>query len=108
MIDNASLLVAIAFSSAALMIAMLINWLNARNDSYLINWATNMAFVIASPAVLGLRNDRYDIPLQITVFSPLLTGMALIQLGIYRLLGYSGPATVLLNVWCAMFMASSG
>ncbi len=134
MIDNATLLVAIAFSGVALMVALLVSWLNARNDNYLINWTIGMGFVVVALAVLGLRNGRYDIPLQMAAFSSLLVGMALIHLGTYRfstahqrraptfwlglaslvsmnfvfLLGYSGPATVLLNGWCAVFMASSG
>ncbi|MGV8830985.1 MAG: GGDEF domain-containing protein [Devosia sp.] len=133
MIDNATLLTAIAFSSAALMLAMLISWLNTRSDSYLVSWAMGMALIVVSLAVLGLRNGRYDIALQITAFAPLIAGMALVQLGAYRfatssnrlapslwlgfialssmtlvfLLGFSGPATVILNAWCALFMALS-
>jgi diguanylate cyclase (GGDEF)-like protein len=133
-IDNATLLIAIAFSSAALMIALLISWLNAREDSYLMSWAAGMAFVVVALAVLGLRDGRYDTAIQIGAFSPLLSGMALIHLGSFQfatasqrrtptlllwlaamfstnltfVLGWSGPATALLNIWCAVFIALSG
>ena len=119
MIDNPTLLTAIAFSSAALMVALVISWLNARSDSYLATWAAGMACVVVALCVLGLRGDRYDIALQVAAFSPLLAGMALIYLGTYRfssgdnrlaptlwlgataigtmnlafVLGFSGPAT---------------
>ncbi|WDQ99342.1 hypothetical protein PSC71_00570 [Devosia sp. J2-20] len=134
MIDNATLLIAIAFSSAALMIALLISWLNAREDNYLMSWAAGMAFVVVALAVLGLRDGRYDTAIQIGAFSPLLSGMALIHLGSFQfatasqrrtptlllwlaamfstnltfVLGWSGPATALLNIWCAVFIALSG
>lgn len=133
MIDNPTLMTAIAFSSAALMLALSISWFNARSDSYLVSWAAGMGFVVVSQTVLALRDGRYDTTLQICQYSPLITGMALIYLGTYRfstgskrlwpalwlwfaamasmnlafLLGFSAPATALLNAWCALFMASS-
>ena len=90
--------------------------------------------MVVALCVLGLRGDRYDIALQVAAFSPLLAGMALIYLGTYRfssgdnrlaptlwlgataigtmnlafVLGFSGPATILLNLWCALFLGLSG
>ena len=48
MIDNGTLMIAIAFSSGALMLTLLLSWLNARQDGYLISWAAGMAFVVPS------------------------------------------------------------
>ena len=134
MIDNATLLIAIAFSSAALMLALFISWLNTRGDSYLINWATGMACVVVGLTVLGLGHGPQNLAIQLGAFSPLISGMALICVGTLQfaapakrlttiiwlwaaamismnlafLLGFSGPGTGLLNLWCALFMALSG
>ena len=134
MIDNDTLLIAIAFSSAALMLALLISWLNTRRDSYLISWAAGMGCVVVALATLGLGGGPRNLTLQIGAFSPLISGMALITLGTFQfgtgdarrtnmfwlwaaavasmnlafVLGWSGPGTALLNIWCALFMALSG
>ena len=133
-IDNNTLLIAIAFSSAALMLALLISWSNTRGDRYLISWAAGMACVVVALTTLGLGDGPRTLPLQIGGFSPLITGMALITLGTFQfatggarqssiiwlwavalvsmnlayLLGWSGPGTVLLNIGCALFMGLSG
>tara|TARA_R110002020_G_scaffold36822_1_gene110623 strand:+ start:4522 stop:5667 length:1146 start_codon:yes stop_codon:yes gene_type:complete len=133
-IDNATLLIAIAFSSATLAITLLISWLSARQDRYLINWAIGMALVVLALATMGLRNGLYDNALQMAAFSALISGVALIYLGTYEfstgirrhrpalwlwlaalasidgafLLGLSGPGTLLLNLWCALFLGLSG
>lgn len=78
LIDNASLLIAIAFSAAALMGALLIGWLNARQERYLAYAASGIALVATALAIMGLRNGAYDF---VVVFLPnflLLTGFGLI------------------------------
>lgn len=133
MIDNATLMVAIAFSGSALMVTLLISWLGARRDSYLISWAGGMAFIVVALALLGLRSGAYDLLTQVGTFTLLITGMALIYLGAVQfrsgstswalpavlwttaivatnipfVLGLSGVGTVMLNLSCAVFMALS-
>lgn len=134
MIDNATLLVAIAFSSGALMVTLLISWLGARRDAYLISWAAGMAFVVVALAMLSLRSGAYDLLAQVGPFTLLITGMALICLGASQfrsgstswalpgalwiiaivttdlpfIFGLSGLGTIVLNLSCAVFMALSG
>lgn len=134
MIDNASLLVAIAFSSGALMVTLLISWLTARRDGYLISWAVGMGFVVVALSVLGLRTGAYDISVQMITFSSIISGLALIYIGtqqfrtgsfpvvpalalwlvgllgtdIPMIFGQSGLGTIALNLSCAGFMALSG
>lgn len=134
MIDNATLLIAIAFSSGALMLTLVLSWLNARRDGYLISWAAGMAFVVLALAALGLRGDRYDIWVQVGPFAALLCGLALIHVGACQfragtvrllpatllwitamlatilpfLLGFSGVGTAMLNLACAAYMILSG
>lgn len=134
MIDNATLLIAIAFSSGALMVTLLISWLTARRDGYLISWAAGMGLVVLALSILGLRNGRYDLFVQMAPFSALIMGFALIYAGTYQfrttrmplvstatlctiamlatnlpmLLGYSGIGTIALNLSCALFMFLSG
>ena len=58
MIDNATLLIAIAFSSAALMLALLLGWLNARRETYLAFGSSGIGFVVIAMVMLGLRNGQ--------------------------------------------------
>lgn len=134
MIDNATLMIAVAFSSGALMITLLISWLNARRDGYLMSWAVGMAFVVVALAVLGLRNGRFDLLFQMLPYSALISGLALIYIGTSQfrtgtfpliptltlwligmlgtnlplMFGQSGVGTIVLNLSCAGFMALSG
>ena len=134
MIDNATLLIAIAFSSGALMLTLVLSWLNARRDGYLISWAAGMAFVVLALAALGLRNGRYDIWVQAGPFAALISGVALIHVGTCQfrtgsvrllpvtllwlvttlatvlpfLFGFSGVGTAMLNLACAAYMILSG
>ncbi|MET3924489.1 GGDEF domain-containing protein [Devosia sp. 2618] len=134
MIDNASLVFALAFATAAMMLTLFISWLNARQDSYLRSWAAGMALVIVYLAAFGMLGDRYDTIVQLSTFSMLVAGMALIYVGtcqfrtgiistgwslglgtasvasvaIPLIFGYSGIGTMTLNLWCGIFMLLSG
>ena len=133
MIDNATLLIAIAFSSGALMLTLVLTWLNAR-DGYLISWAAGMAFVVGALAVLGLRGDSYDSWVPLGPYATLISGVALIDIGISQFrtghaplwpagllwavamlatclpffFGLSGIGTIALNLSCAAYMILSG
>jgi len=133
MIDNATLLIAIAFSSGALMLTLMLSWLNAR-DSYLISWATGMAFVVAALTTLSLSNGRYDIWTPLAPYAVLISGLALIHAGTRQfrtghvrllpvsllwaacmlgiilpfLFGLSGLGTIALNLACAIYMFLAG
>lgn len=133
MIDNATLMIAVAFSSGALMVTLLISWLNARRDGYLISGAAGLACVAVALTILGLRNGRYDLLVQVAPFTALISGTALIYAGTHHfrtgtvplvlatalwlacllatnlplLLGYSGIGTVALNLSCMLFMMLS-
>jgi len=134
MIDNGTLMIAIAFSSGALMLTLLLSWLNARQDGYLISWAAGLAFVVVALAALGLRGGSYDIGVQLVSFAALISGMALIHVGTRQfrigsarllpaallwagtmlattlpfLFGFSGIGTIALNLSCATYMILSG
>ena len=134
MIDNATLMIAVAFSSGALMVALVISWLNSRRDGFLISGAAGLAFVALALTILGMRDGRYDLVVQIIPFTALISGMALIYVGTHHfrtgqvplgpamalwlasllatdlplLLGYSGIGTIALNLSCGMFMVQSG
>ena len=133
-IDNATLLIAIGFSSAALLLALLISWSNSRGDRYLVSWASGIGCVVIAVAIQGLSNGRFTLDIQLTAYSFLICGMALICVGTLQfaehrarstnlfwlwlsamlsmnlafLLGFSGPGLILLNLWCALFLALSG
>ncbi|WP_137152780.1 GGDEF domain-containing protein [Devosia sp. FKR38] len=133
-IDNPTLLVAIATSSAALMGTLIIAWLNARQDSYLVSWATGMGFVVLALGAMALRDGSYNNAVMVMAYSALLTGTALIvygsgqfrgapprrklMVGLWLLalasvaipygLGYSGLGAIMLNLGCAVFMLMSG
>jgi len=133
-IDQASLLIAIAFSSAALMLALLIGWLNERKETYLVHGAAGIGLVVLALMVMGLRNGAYDLVYQLVPFCVLLAGFSLIystsrlfhrnQAGpllpilvgavsivltaIPLLMGLSGLGTLVLNATSAIIMALCG
>lgn len=133
-IDQASLLIAIAFSSAALMLALLIGWLNERKEIYLVHGASGIGLVVLALTVMGLRNGAYDLVYQLLPFTVLLAGFSLIYSAsrLFRsgeanmllpllvgtaaivltavplLLGLSGLGTMMLNATSAVIMALCG
>jgi diguanylate cyclase (GGDEF)-like protein len=132
MIDNASLLIAIAFSGASLVVALVIGWLNARTETYLVHGATGIALIVMGVTGLGLRNGWYQPLTQLIPFSILLAGFAFVLSGA-RLFnganprpaaivgtvsiaatalpfafGLTGVATILLNAWAAVIMLLCG
>ncbi|WIY51802.1 GGDEF domain-containing protein [Devosia sp. YIM 151766] len=134
MLDNASLLIGIAFSSASLLVALLIGWMNARQQSYLAYGAAGMGLVVFALLIMGLRDGRYDLISQFVPFSALLAGFALVFAGVRRfrdaqssllppllfggtaitltamplIAGYSGIGTLMLNACSAVLMFFSG
>ena len=132
MIDNATLLIGIAFSGASLMIALVIGWMNARSETYLVHGAAGIALIVLALTGLGLRNGRYDLLNQLIPFTVMLAGFAFVLSGsrlfnqrapgpalvpavasivataIPLLLGLSGVGTIMLNAGGALFMALCG
>jgi diguanylate cyclase (GGDEF)-like protein len=134
MLDNASLLIGIAFSSASLMVALLIGWMNARQQSYLVHGAAGIGLVVLALLIMGLRDGRYDLLVQLIPFSALLAGFSLIYAGsrLFRdphaslrpallvgfaaiiltaiplIAGYSGIGTIALNLGGAVIMFLCG
>jgi diguanylate cyclase (GGDEF)-like protein len=134
MIDNTTLLIAIGFSSAALVLTFFVGWLNTRQDHYLLSWAAGLAFVVLSLILMAFNSSHYETGGIIAQYAGLLTGLALVHLGVLQfrfgpvsllgtactlltglaattipfLLGYSGLGTIALNAACAVWMFMSG
>lgn len=131
LIDNATLLIGIAFSSASLLLALMVGWLNSRSETYLALGAAGIALIVLALLVMGLRNGNYDLVQQLLPFGLLLCGFGLVYAGARRfrnrharlwpagaavivtvsataiplLLGLSGLGTMMLNLAAAVFMA---
>ncbi len=129
-IDNASLLIAISVSGASLMVALLVGWMTTKRESYVLRWTIGIALVVASLAVLGLRNGAFELVNQLVPYFLLLTGFAFIYSGgrtfrrkqssmgpaailwaastlctaLPLILGHSGFGLIMLNLWAAVFM----
>ncbi|MBO9587396.1 GGDEF domain-containing protein [Devosia sp.] len=129
-IDNATLLIGIAFSSASLLLALLVGWLNSRSETYLVFGAGGMALVVLALVSMGLRNGAYGLFNQLVPFSLLLAGFSLVYAGARRFrnkhaalwpaalaaivtiaatatplaLGFSGFGTLVLNLASALLM----
>lgn len=133
MIDNASLMIGIAFSCASLMVALVIGWIAARREAYLIVGAIGMALAVAGLVMLGLRSGAYTSAGQIVPFTLLEAGISFIYLGsrlfnnnradliptimfcmalilltvIPLAMGLSGLGTIMLNISAAALMGLS-
>ena len=130
MIDNATLLIGIAFSSGSLMIALLIGWLNARDERYLAHGAFGIGLIVVAVAIMSLRNGRYELEHTLLPFTLVLVGISLVYSGsrLFRnpdadltpaifmgavavpamalpfLLGYSGLGTIALNAFAGIII----
>jgi diguanylate cyclase (GGDEF)-like protein len=129
-IDNASLLIGIAFSSASLLVALLIGWLNARSETYLVLGAIGMALVVLAVMLMGLRNGAYGLAQHLLPYTLILIGFSFIYAGARRfrdmttsyrppivvgtisviaiatpfLMGLTGLGTALLNILAAVIL----
>ncbi|ODT65158.1 MAG: hypothetical protein ABS75_32600 [Pelagibacterium sp. SCN 63-23] len=134
MLDNSSLLIGIAFSSASLMLALLIGWLNSRQERYLVHGAAGVGLVMIGVAILGLRADRFDVFVTLLPYALILSGFALIYSGsrlfhrptpspvvpllagiaalvcltIPFIFGYTGLGTIALNLAASVLMLLCG
>ena len=130
-IDNATLLIGIAFSSASLLLALLVGWLNSRSETYLVLGAAGIALIVLALVLMGLRNGAYDLVHQLTPFALILAGFSFVYAGSRRfrnkhatlwpaalagtiavlataiplILGFSGFGTMVLNLAAAVLMA---
>lgn len=129
-IDNATLLIGIGFSSASLLLALLIGWFNARSETYLVLGATGMALIVIALMLMGFRNGAYNLFVQLVPFTLILVGFSYVYAGARRfrkadaklwpaaivgliatlvmsvplLLGLSGLGTLILNTSAAVLM----
>ncbi|WEK05238.1 MAG: GGDEF domain-containing protein [Candidatus Devosia phytovorans] len=78
MIDNATLLIAIAFSSAALMGALLIGWMNSRAETYLAYGSAGIGLVVIAMVLLGFRNGEVGLFHLLAPYTLILSGFGLI------------------------------
>lgn len=132
MIDNSTLLVGIAFSGAALVLALVIGWLNARSETYLIHGAAGIGLIALAVVAMSLRQGAYDLQYQLVPFPVMLAGFGFILSGarlfngkppgparplavvtilatcIPLVLGLSGLGTISLNLGAAIFMLLCG
>lgn len=107
LIDNASLLIAIAFSAAALMGALLIGWLNARGETYLAFGASGIALVTVAIAIMALRNGAYNFFILFVPYFLLLTGFGLIYATARLFRDSSSTLMPVIVVWAISILALS-
>lgn len=133
LLDNVSLLAAVGFSSITLMVTLVLTWVSARRDTYLVNWAVGIALVVLGVGILGARGGKFDPAQQLIAYLLLLAGVAIVYAGarqfrtglpnlrhvlVYWLpltgalagsfsMGLSGVGTIVLNIGCAVFMILS-
>jgi len=77
LIDYNSLLIALSFSGVTALVAVLVAWLNARRDRYLLFTALGLGLVSLGLIMMGLRNGRFDLVTLFWPFSIILVGLSL-------------------------------
>lgn len=129
-IDSSTILIGIAFSSAGMLLALLIGWLNARDETYLILGAGGIGLMTIALAILALRGDQLFLANTLLPFIIVLGGFTLILAGVRLqrdenssvrpafyiggaciaatllpfILGYSGVGTIILNSASALLL----
>ena len=96
LIDYNSLLIALSFSGMTALVAILVSWLNARRDCYLLFTAMGLGLVSIGLIMMGLRNGRFDLVTLFWPFSTILVGLGFAYAGTRFFLHKSGVRTPVL------------
>lgn len=134
LLDQLSLLTAIACSSAALILTLFISWLGSRKDRFLLSWSIGLVLVVGGVVAYGMTVDYYDERSHFISFALTLVGFAFIYFGAVQfrakpmpvlavviitlglialtgipfLVGLSGIGSILANFGLALLMAMAG
>ncbi len=134
MLDQYTLLIAIGIAAAGLMLTLLVTWIGARRDSYLLSWGAGLGLIVLSVLVYGAFSTPYVPALQFVAFELLISGSALVHVGAVQFRigqigivgpvllwvgttlplalafasGYSGVGTMMLNLGCALYFSLAG
>ena len=95
LLDQNSLLVAIGVAAGGLMLTLLVAWLGARKDKYLLTWGFGLALIVVSVLTYGLFSEPYEPALQFVAFELLVTGFALTHAGAVLFRTGAGMQTLL-------------
>lgn len=87
----ASLLLAIAFSGFAVLVAAFASWINTRRERYLVLGAVGLAFISTGVGLMALRNGYYNLVTLLGPFSPLLAGMAIVYASVREFVHKTSP-----------------
>ena len=96
LIDYNSLLIALSFSGMTALVAILVSWLNARRDRYLLFTAMGLGLVSIGLIMMGLRNGRFDLVTLFWPFSIILVGLSFAYAGTRFFLNKNGVRTPVL------------
>lgn len=126
-----TLRIAIALTSASLMVALLLGWLHARQERFLMHAAIGVIALVAALLLMGFRGDVYHAEQQVLPFALILAGLGCIYSSTRRFhtptaditpvlavtlisiictiaplfFGYSGITGILLNSFCALLLS---
>ena len=98
-LDQTSLLIAICAAAAALTMTLLISWLSARSDRYLLSWASGLALISVGVALFSLSGEQYIASLQLLSFFFMLSGFALLYVGAVQFRTGSTPLALAFGLW---------
>ena len=96
LIDYRSLLIALSFSGMTALVSVLVSWLNARRDRYLLFTAIGLGLVSIGLIMMGLRNGRFDLVTLFWPFSTILVGLSFAYAGTRFFLHKPGARTPIL------------
>ncbi len=77
-IDYSSLLIALVFSSFAILVAALASWTSVRKERYLVFSAIGIGLVMVAIVLMGLRNGHYVLETLLGPFTLLHAGVAFV------------------------------
>lgn len=99
MLDQTSLLIAIGAAAAALTMTLVISWLGARRDRYLLSWACSLALIAVGVAVFSGSGQHYVPGLQFVSFFFMLSGFALLFVGAVQFRTGTTPLALPFGLW---------
>ncbi|HTN63087.1 MAG TPA: GGDEF domain-containing protein [Devosia sp.] len=107
LLDQTSLLTAIGFSCAALTLTLLVSWIGARSDTYLLSWAAGMGLGVLGVVLFNTVSKPYDPTLQLAAFILLLGGFAAICAGAQQFNRGTISLPLLVGLWASVTSATA-
>lgn len=106
-LDQFSIIIAVGFSGASLVLTLFMMWVVQRSEAHLLNWSIGLALIVAGVTFFGGVVEKYDPNLLLASFAFLIAGFGLLHTGSARFCSHQSGWRVSLTVMVLGLAATS-